>query len=177
MIEASLLQPHPDRRWCALHTRARHEKKVGAACAALKVPSYLPLRIHRTFSGGKVNTFLLPMFPGYVFAAVGPGEITHLKRTGSVAQRIETADEPGLLRDLSNVLLFERAEIESAEAARLEPGQPVMVMAGPLAGVTGVVVRYKNRTRLQISVGAIGQGVLVDVAEDHLLPVPEGSSL
>ena len=173
-VEPSLLQPYPDRRWCALHTRARHEKKVDAACAALRLPAYLPLRIHRTFSGGKVNTFLLPMFPGYVFAAVGPGEITHLKRTGSVAQRIEAADEPALLRDLGNVLLVERAAVEAAEAQRLEPGQKVTVMAGPLAGVTGVVVRYKNRTRLQISVGAIGQGVLVDVAEDVLLPAPEG---
>ena len=173
MIEASLLQVYTDRRWCAIHTRARHEKKVAAACGALKLPCYLPLRIHRTFSGGKVNTFQLPMFPGYVFAAVTAGETTHLKRTGSVAQRIEAADESLLLRDLANVLLVESAEVETAEVRRLEPGQRVIVMAGPLAGVTGVVQRYKNRTRLQIVVGAIGQGILIDVSEDVLLPATE----
>ena len=35
--------------------------------------AYLPLVTRRTFSGGKVNTFHLPMFAGYVFAALAPG--------------------------------------------------------------------------------------------------------
>jgi len=171
MNEPNLIQPYPDRRWCALHTRARHEKKVAGVCESLGVPSYLPLRIHRTFSGGRVNTFQVPMFPGYVFAAIASGEITELKRTSSVAQRIDTLDEPALLRDLVNVQVVERAGIEAAETRRLEPGQRVLVVAGALSGVTGVVVRYKNRTRLQIVVGAIAQGILVDVAEEMLVPV------
>jgi transcription antitermination factor NusG len=173
MIETSLLRTYPDRRWCALHTRARHEKKIERACGLLGVPSYLPLRIHRTFSGGTTHTFHLPMFPGYVFAALAPGEAGELKRTGSVAQRIETADEAALLRDLINVLAVERARVEASQPRRLEAGQQVVVTAGPLCGVTGVVVRHKNRSRLLVVVGAIGQGILVNVAEADLLPVTE----
>ncbi|MBW2536258.1 MAG: transcription termination/antitermination NusG family protein, partial [Deltaproteobacteria bacterium] len=67
--EHPLLRAHEGRRWSVLHTRARHEKKVASACQRLAVPVYLPLRVSRTFSGGKVNTFQVPMFPGYVFAA------------------------------------------------------------------------------------------------------------
>jgi len=170
-VREPILQAFPDRRWSVLHTRARHEKKVAAVCEGLAVPSYLPLCPHRTFSGGKVNTFQLPMFPGYVFAALAPGDLLHLKRTNSVAQRIEPTDEQGLLRDLGNVLLIERAGVELAAAPTLGEGQRVMVTSGPLAGVTGTVVRHKNRTRLQVAVGAIHQGIVIDVAREALAPV------
>jgi transcription antitermination factor NusG len=168
--EHPLLQPHEGRHWCALHTRARHEKKVHAACERLGVPAYLPLRISRTFSGGKVNTFQVPMFAGYVFAAPGPGEIAELKRTNSVAQKIDAEDEAALLRDLRSVYMVEQARIELELSPTFRRGQRVLVTEGPLAGVVGVVVRYKNRTRLQVAVTAIHQAILVEVAEAALVP-------
>ena len=166
-----LLRPHEGRGWCVLHTRARHEKKVDAACRQLEVPAWLPLRISRTVSGGKVNTFHVPMFSGYVFAALGPGELSVLKRTNSVAQRIETRDEAGLLRDLLGVRVVERAGLEVELSPTFRRGQKVLVTGGPLAGVTGVVVRQKNRRRLQVSVEAIMQAVLVDVVAEDLAGV------
>ena len=171
MAATELLVPHPDRRWCAIHTKARHEKKVAAVCTGLGAPSYLPTIIHRTFSGGKVNTFELPMFAGYVFAAVGARDWLPLKQTNSVAQRLDTRDEPGLLRDLAHVRTIELAHVELALATTLRRGQRVIVPAGPLAGVEGTVIRYKNRTRLQVFVETIGQGVLVDVPQDALTPL------
>jgi len=172
MSEAgTLLQAYPDRTWCALHTRARHEKKIAGMCGVLHVPSYLPLYIHRTVSGGKVNTFRLPMFPGYVFAAIGPGDLLSLKRTNSVAQKIEARDQGALLRDLGNVRTIEQAQVELATTTLLEEGQQVLVTRGPLTGVTGRVVRYKNRTRLQVAVDVIRQGILLDVEQEDVVPV------
>lgn len=168
--EHQLLRPYGERRWSVLHTRARHEKKVVAACQRLAVPVYLPLRISRTFSGGKVNTFQVPMFAGYVFAALRPGEMTELKRTNSVAQRIETGDEEGLIRDLRGVHTVELAQLELELSPTFRRGQRVLVTEGPLAGVRGVVVRYKNRSRLQVAVEAIHQAILVEVSESALVP-------
>jgi transcription antitermination factor NusG len=169
--EDTLLTRHDGRSWCALHTRARHEKKVAAACVRLKIPSYLPLRISRTFSGGKINTFNVPMFGGYVFAALRPGEISELKRTGSVAQRIDTDDEGGLLRDLAGVRRVEVARLELDLSPTFRRGQKVMVTEGPLSGVVGVVVRYKNKRRLQVAIEAIHQAILVEVPAEALAPV------
>ena len=166
-----VLQLYPDRDWCALHTRARHEKKVAGVCQGLHVPCYLPLRLHRTFSGGKVNTFRVPIFPGYVFAALAAGEVSELKRTNSIAQRIETRNQEGLLRDLGNVLRVERAQVELEASPILTEGQRVLVTRGPLAGVTGLVRRHKNRHRLQVVVEAIQQALLLDVDRDDLIPV------
>ena len=165
------LRLYEGRRWCALHTRARHEKKVLGTCQRLELPAYLPLRISRTVSGGKVNTFQVPIFAGYVFAAPAPGEIAELRRTSSVAQKIDTLDEPGLLRDLRGVHAVEQAQLELELAASFLRGQRVMVTQGPLAGVVGVVVRHKNRKRLQVAVEAIHQAILVDVSQTVFVPV------
>jgi transcription antitermination factor NusG len=168
--DPSLLQLYPGREWCALHTRGRHEKKVAASCGSLHIPRYLPLRVHRTFSGGKLNTFQLPMFAGYVFAALAPGDMLPLKQTNSVAQRLATGDQERLIRDLVNVLAVERAGVELATASSFEAGQRVVVARGPLAGVAGTVIRHKNRTRLQVAIEAIHQAVVLDVEEADLVP-------
>jgi transcription antitermination factor NusG len=170
-LDPDILKVHPERRWCALHTRARHEKKVLAVCQVRHVPSYLPLYQHRTFSGGRTNTFLLPMFPGYVFAALGSGDLAQLRQTNSVAQKIDTLDEPGLVQDLTQVMTVQLAQVDLQTTVTLQEGQKVQVITGPLAGVYGTVLRQKNRTRLQIVVGAISQAIVIDIQRDHLEPV------
>jgi transcription antitermination factor NusG len=166
--EEPLLRTYPDRKWCAIHTRARHEKKVAAACSIHHLPNYLPLRINQTFSGGRLNTFHLPMFPGYVFAALRPGDIGELKRTNSVAQKLEPEDQQRLLVDLTNIRRVELAHSELTVDVPFQQGQTVMVAKGPLMGVKGMVVRYKNRHRLQVAIEAIKQVILVDVSKDDL---------
>jgi len=144
---------------------------VSAVCESLGIPHYLPLTVHRTVSGGKVNTFLLPMFPGYLFASLGEGDLLPLKQTHSVAQRIETRCEADLIKDLGQILTLEQSGLDLSTPMALQQGQRVMVRRGPLAGVTGAVVRYKNRNRLQVAIEAIQQAILLDVNREDLLPV------
>jgi transcriptional antiterminator RfaH len=167
------IQAYPARTWCALHTKARHEKKVAGICERLQIPVYLPLYLHRTFSGGKVNNFYLPMFSGYVFAAVGAGDMLPLKRTNSVAKKIEPLDEGSLVQDLNNILTIETGQVEIAMATSLKGGQKVIITSGPLAGISGVVLRYKNHTRLQVAIETIQQAIVVDVSKEALAPLNE----
>jgi transcription antitermination factor NusG len=108
------------------------------------------------------------MFPGYVFAALRPGDIGELKRTNSVAQKLEPEDQQRLLVDLTNIRRVELAHSELTVDVPFQQGQTVMVAKGPLMGVKGMVVRYKNRHRLQVAIEAIKQVILVDVSKDDL---------
>jgi len=109
------------------------------------------------------------MFPGYVFVALAAGELLHLKRTNSVAQKIEAADEEALVYDLRSVQRIERTNLDVVTSSKLEDGERVKVLRGPLAGITGSILRHKNRTRLQIVVEAIRQAVIVDVAAEDVV--------
>ena len=45
----------------------------------------------------------------------------------------------------------------------LEPGQSVTIATGPLAGLTGVLVRRSAKYRLVLSIRAMGQGISAEV--------------
>lgn len=164
----SVLVSHEGRKWCAVHTRARHEKKVEAACGALHIPSYLPLQLSQTYSGGKVNRFHVPVFPGYVFAALSAGDLYQLKRTNSVAQKIEPRDDGPLIADLLNVRRVERAHVALQLTSTFTKGDRVVVIEGPLVGTQGLVVRYQNRTHLVVAVQAINQAIMLEVPAEHV---------
>jgi len=172
-MASSFIVAHSDRRWCVLHTRARHEKKVCLACQSQGIPCYLPLRTHRTFSGGKVNTFLLPVFPGYVFAALGQNDFSSLKRTQSVAQRLDPPNQKQFIIEMNRVYQVEQTGMQIECAETLSMGQAVMVKSGPLSGLIGKVVRYKNRTRLQIEIAAIQKGILIEISRKNLVTMNE----
>src|SRR5438445_6167888 len=65
-VEVQLSEP----RWYAIHTRARHEKKVNAALSEAGIESFLPLtrRIHTWRDRRK--TVDLPLFPCYSFVRI-----------------------------------------------------------------------------------------------------------
>lgn len=48
-------------------------------------------------------------------------------------------------------------------------GQKVQVAFGPLAGVTGIIARQKNRDRLVISVEIIMKSVSVDISSSDVI--------
>ena len=56
---------------------------------------------------------------------------------------------------------------------RLKKGDRVMVLNGPLAGVTGTFVRYRGKGRVVVNIEALGQYAGVDVDENDVERVPD----
>lgn len=52
----------------------------------------------------------------------------------------------------------------------LQAGRRVRVVRGPLAGMEGIVVRRKNRTRLVLSFDLIQRSMAIELDEDDLTP-------
>ena len=52
----------------------------------------------------------------------------------------------------------------------LRSGRRARIKAGPLAGLEGILVRRKNRTRLVLSVALIQRSVQVEIEEEDLEP-------
>jgi transcription antitermination factor NusG len=56
---------------------------------------------------------------------------------------------------------------------RLQKGDRVMVVSGPLAGVSGTFVRYRGQGRVIVNIEALGQYAGVEVSEDDLEILPK----
>jgi transcription antitermination factor NusG len=151
--------------WYALWVRSRHEKRVRLLLELRNIPSFLPLYTARHRWADRNKVLQLPLFPGYVFCNCH----TH--------QRFTILGIPGVIdivRCGSTFAVIEPSEIEAlkrlvASCANAEPwpslviGKAVEIVAGPLAGLAGTVIAYKNELRLVLSVTLLRRSVLVEI--------------
>ncbi|HUA00185.1 MAG TPA: UpxY family transcription antiterminator [Candidatus Aquilonibacter sp.] len=159
--------------WYVVYTCAHHEKKVAAQLDRRSIEQFLPLyqAVHR-WKDRRMRVEL-PLFPGYVFARL------------ALPERLRVLQVPGVVRFLSfngQVATVGDIEISAIRRGlgaglRVEPhpfltvGRLVRVNAGPLAGLTGRLVRRKRNYRLVISMDAIGRSIMSEVSfEDIEIP-------
>jgi transcriptional antiterminator RfaH len=150
-------------RWWVAHTRPRAEKSLARKLPGAGVPFYLPLYEHRRRSAGRTLTSFLPLFPGYVFLVADPDGYAAVMRTDLAVRLLPVEDQSRLADDLRRVhLLITSGEPLNPEVG-WEPGLPVEVVGGPLAGLTGTVIRRGPRARIVVEVQLLRQGVSVEV--------------
>jgi len=162
------------RLWTPLRARPRREKKAAEYCRGLGIPCYLPLRRRRQRYQRRTVETLLPMFPGYVFGAIDEEDYRQILLSGHVAGRllVNEASEARLIADLNAVRRFEELSRsrEVIVMPELVAGVAVVVRAGPLRGIRGIVERRKNATVVAVNVEMLGQSVAaeLDVGELEL---------
>jgi transcription antitermination factor NusG len=161
--------------WFALHVRMHEyhniEKALDSKGYEVFAPTYEPKAKRR-------RRARVPLFPGYLFCSLDP------------RQRTPVLTVPGVIRILGlghSVCPVPTQEIESLrrtvdsglplESIRLlEPGEPVVVQSGPLAGVKGVVVYHKGSYRVVITVSALNdRAVAVEVDRSALISLKASS--
>lgn len=157
-------------KWYAVRTVARHEKRVRDHFESRNLECFLPLyeAVHRWKNGCKARVEL-PLFPSYLFVEI------------NLLDRVRILDVPGVL-SLVGAGPYPRplpeGEVEGLRAglhlrnpqphAYLTAGQKVRITSGPLATLTGVLLRQKDRLRVVLSVQTLMQGVSVEVAVDDI---------
>ena len=156
--------------WYAVRTSAWHEKSVRDHIQSRDLECFLPLyHTDRRWKNGCKKRIELPLFPGYLFVAF------------DLAYRTRILEVPGVLSLVGvGPCLWPLPEVE-IEALRaglhlrnpephtyLTAGQRVRIKAGPLAGLTGILVRKKDRLRVVLSVEMLMVGVAVEVHVDDI---------
>ncbi len=156
-------------RWVAFYTLSRREKDLMRKLEAADVPFFAPLVARRLHSpGGRTRTSHVPLFPGYVFSRVDDDQRRAALATNTIARWLPIADEALLLEDLRAIKRLIDTEQPLTPEARLEPGQPVRVRSGPLAGLEGVVVKRRGSERLVVAVRFLNQGASIELEDVDL---------
>ena len=163
-----------DRMWLPVHTKPRCEKKFLLFCNKYNVQAYLPLKIKLRSKGRGTVRSELPMFPGYAFACMSEQEKVTLARTNHIVNYISHTKEQELrlCQDLESILILEQMQ-ETEElfvSPEIQKGHEVIVSAGPLRGLTGIVKRRKSAHRIVVNVEMISHSVVMelDVADVDL---------
>lgn len=151
-----------DRRWFAVRTAARHEKKASNELQRAGIESYVPLRERVYNYPSKQVTRQLPLLTGYVFVRIHKAEEMTVRRahycSGFVtlgrSRRQVRESEMELLRKLSADRQLDWETVE--DAFDFKQGTPVEIIKGPLVGVRGHYQHKKNKKTFVISLGSFG---------------------
>ena len=159
--------------WYALYTKHQHEK---SAAHILGNKGFETLLTHYSASHrwkDRTQRVELPLFPCYVFI-----------RT-ALDRRVDVLKTPGVFWFVGNgeyASAIPSPEIEAVRRVALntrayEPypflkfGDRVRVVAGPLTGLEGILIRMRSQCRIVVSVHLLKQSVAVEVDMSDVQPV------
>ena len=164
----------PGRRWFAVYTASRHEKRAAQHFDQREISHFLPLyRAQRVWKCGSRVELDLPLFPGYLFVNVNNVERVRVLQVPGVLSMVCGLDgkpasiSPEEIDSLRTGLLFRHAEPHPYLAA----GQRVRIRSGALAGIQGTVARVKNGLRVVLTLDLIMQSFSVEVQHDEIEPI------
>jgi transcriptional antiterminator RfaH len=174
LLEADASFDGPSEWWVA-HTRPRQEKALARQLLAAGVSFYLPQTNRRCLVRGRVLTSRLPLFPGYVFLRTSREERLRALATRRIARLIDVPEPERLESDLRQVHRLIAAGLPVTPEEKLGPGSWVEVTHGPLAGLTGQIVRSATGRKFVVRIDFIQRGAAVTLDDCVLTPV-EGFS-
>lgn len=169
-------------RWLVVWTESRAEKRVASRLSERGFEPWLPIVTERRRWSDRWKEVPIPLFPGYLFARLGPNPLSSLLRTPGVMTVVKDGRRPATLSAQFVASLRGAIEQRDAGAASVTepvafaPDDEVIVQEGPLAGVRGVVHELRSGRRLVIWIREIGRGVAFTIGSALVARCPDGNS-
>lgn len=161
-----------DKCWFAIQVRPRYEFLVACILRSKGFEEFMPSYKSKRQWSDRKKQIELPLFPGYVFCRF------------NAQIRVPIVTTPGFLRVVSPHIPIPDSEIEAIQAvvasgvpaspcSYIKVGSQVQLIGGPLAGIQGVLVSYRNQHRLVLSVTLVQSSISVEVDYTDVRPIVE----
>jgi len=160
-------------RWYAAYTIARHEKCVARQMEERGIDYFLPLYRSIHWWKDRRKQVELALFPSYIFVHMALTDRLRVLQLPSVVHLVGFNGRPAPLPESEIVALRGAASGNLC----LEPhpyvkiGRRVRVRSGPMAGLEGVLLRKKERSRVVLSIDLIMRSVAVEVDQAEIAPI------
>lgn len=162
--------------WYAVYLKHQHEKTAADLLSRKGFETFLPVykAAHRWKDRTKIVS--LPLFPCYMFLRTGLDRKLDILRTPGVFWLVGNSGQASPVdeSEIDALRKIGRSGAQTEPHAYLQEGDRVKVVAGSLAGVTGVLIRAKNRYRVVVSVELLRKAVAVEVDRSMLEPLENG---
>ncbi|NII24103.1 UpxY family transcription antiterminator [Pseudoflavitalea sp. X16] len=146
------------KKWYAVYTKPRWEKKVHRLLEEKGVECYCPLnKVHRKWSD-RIKIVEEPLFKSYVFVRVNEEEKTPVRMVNGVVNFVYWLGKPAVIKDkeIQTIRKFMN-EFEDVEVRQInvELDDKVMVNQGVLMGKKGTVKRVLHK-KVEVLIESIG---------------------
>ena len=166
------VDPAHQYHWYAVYIKSRAEKKAQTELQQKNIESFLPLhRKLRQWSDRK-KWVEMPLIPGYLFVRVSRKEYDPVLQSNFVVSYVRFEGTAALIPDnqieyLQLMLKQDNLEIEITPEV-FEPGQIIEIIAGPLIGVQGKLVRINGKNKVAVELEQLGYSALIEISMEDI---------
>jgi transcription termination/antitermination protein NusG len=161
------------KRWLAVFTVPRHEKRVQEYLRTREVESFLPLcQVRRQWKDGSKQVLQLPLFSNYIFVRVARADCLPVLTIPGVISIVGGGREYSSIPD-SYIQFLQ----EGLRQGKIEPhpcfssGTKVRIRSGIMAGMEGILLRQKSDCRVVLTLEMIMKSVKVEVKAEDIEPI------
>ena len=146
------------RKWLAIYTRPRWEKKVHQLLTTKGLESYCPLNKVRRKWSDRIKIVEEPLFKSYVFVKVSDDDRSAVRMTPGAINFVYWQGKPALIREKEIAIIkrflneYENVEVQSMD---LHLDQRVRITTGPLMDQEGKVLSLRHKT-VKVAIDSLG---------------------
>ncbi len=165
----------PDKKWYAIYTKPRWEKKIDAVLIRKGVESWCPLqKIERQWSDRK-KIIEDPLFKSYVFVRINDTERSKVLMTDGVLNFVHYLGKPAVIKDqevetIKSYLSEKDATIRVISQEGFLEETKIRVNHGVFMGNEGTVLRG-GRKKVYVKLESLGQVMVVEFPAEFLSPI------
>lgn len=153
------------KKWYAVYTRPRWEKRVAELLDRENIITYCPLtRVLRQWSDRK-KIVHEPLFRCYVFVWISKEEMIRVKETAGVVKFVYWLNEPAVIKDVEIEIIKEflqeywHVQVEQMD---LNIRDVVRIVDGPLRFCQGNVISI-SKSKVKVALPSLGYMVVAEV--------------
>jgi transcription antitermination factor NusG len=160
-----IVEARCEEHWFAVYTFSNHEKRVASHFEARAVDHFLPIYHSERRWKDRMVKLDLPLFPGYIFVRLAADARLRVLGVPGVVRLVGFNGQPYPLPENEIECLRQGvlSEVRIVPHPYLQTGSRVRIVAGPLEGATGILVRRKNTGRVVLSLDLIARSVAVEI--------------
>lgn len=159
-----------NKKWYAVYTRPRWEKKVADLLIKKHIESYCPLnKIVRQWADRK-KLVLEPLFTSYVFVHTTPQEHLAIKQTDGILNFVYWLGQPAVIRDeeIAAVKQFlDEYHNVQLEKISVNMHDRVRISSGPLMAREGDVIEVRSKT-VKVQLPTLGYALTAEVEKANV---------
>ena len=161
--------------WFALQVRSRYENIVTAHLEGKGYEWFLPLYKNRRRWSDRVKEIEQPLFPGYLFCRFDLLNRLPILTIPGVVQIVGTARTPIPIEEseMAAIQTAVKSGLPTEPLQFLQIGQKVRMNHGPLCGLEGILLDFRGRDHLVLSVTLLQRSIAVQVESASVTSIPQ----
>ncbi|PWT72731.1 MAG: antitermination protein NusG [Bacteroidetes bacterium] len=158
------------RKWYAVYTKPRREKKVHQLLTEKNVESYCPLnRVKRKWSD-RLKTVEEPLFKSYVFVKIRNEDQSEVRMTNGVVNFVYWQGKPAVVKDREIEVIrkfLNEYDNVIAEPIELGPDSEVRIQRGIFMDKEAKVIKVMGN-KVQVIIESIGYSLVASLDKSNL---------